>query len=88
VTNDPNLPPIISTVAWTDAGEGTMVAHINVLGVDMHLEAIEVDEVGVPVNREHADRLTTLQAHEDGSFRTIELVEGRRFILLAVPFCE
>lgn len=75
-----------------DAPEARLLAHIEINGMSLHLEAIEVeiddDDYQVAVDPAWED---TFQAHYsafggDGAFTTTT-INGRTYALFASPFC-
>ncbi|MCO5730115.1 hypothetical protein [Rhizobium sp. SSA_523] len=91
--NPPTIP--LGILQWDDTGADTdprarLLAHINIGGLDMHLEAWAVhrDDEGVQhadptsMRRDDFDSLCTMM---DTTFTTID-IGGRDYILIATPY--
>lgn len=85
----------IDRVEWKDCTEGKrtkLLAAIEILGCPMHLEAFEVTEnsdgVQESTDFDFENDLSTIAAgvHVDGPWTEV-LIEGRRYVLIATPYC-
>lgn len=90
-------PPRLEHVIWEDTSmnhdNSHLIAHINILGLDMHLEAIEItydDHVQVVTNPSYEDVLDSMYeaTGADSPFKTITLFDNRQYVLFATPFCR
>ncbi len=77
---------------WTDVGDASrLICVISINGTLIHLEAIQVREVGPhrelrPVNSEHdADFDHLCDYGSEGRFETTD-INGKRYVLVATPF--
>lgn len=91
-SNSPSIDA--SKITWEPAaGEGNprarLLSHIRVCGLDMHLEAWEVEYDGdlqnVTEDSGRSDDFLNISGMMDCSFETVE-IEGREYFLIATPY--
>jgi hypothetical protein len=81
----------LAAIAWDKIGEtdpaNRMLAHIRIAGLDMHLEArqVEYDGDGNQGIVDFSDDYDHLSAMCDCAFTTVE-IEGREYLLYATPY--
>lgn len=94
-------PPyiLLEDLNWDEIGaesdpKARLLAHIRIAGLDMHLEAWEVEYVDHPDGLQvqcakeaslSADSFDKLCAMMDSSFVTTE-IDGREYVLVATPY--
>lgn len=95
--NDPPTIPL-DALEWMPTGDDAdpkarLLAHIRIGGLDMHLEAWEVDNSENPIGDMQAVRWESQRADDfdmlcgmmECSFETI-VISGREYVLVAVPY--
>lgn len=91
--NPPSIP--LDDIEWGETGHedspaSRLTAHIRIAGLDMHLEAweVETDDHGDQSAKPETFRETdfdSLAMMMDCTFETVE-INGREYVLLATPY--
>ena len=89
--NPPTIPS--GSITWTDSGPESdpacrLVAHVNICGVDMHLEAWEVEKDEPQTVRDVTMRTDAFDAVADTMDCRFETatIGGREYVLIATPY--
>ena len=89
-SNTPNIHPVWEETGPEEDMKQRLMAHMRVSGLDMHLEAVEVENVDgftVPKWDAYKDQIATLESMNECAFQTTE-IGGRTYVIIATPYGE